>query len=395
MSLLTKPAKDLLEKKVLDKKWHKKIGMQLLSKWNIPLNISNDLFTLRRDVSTESDYILYHLLFEADKNLIPKGYPPKHLEKQLNQKYNDEKIEFPLEFDMIQISYDQWIGKISARELFKLGNSMLINYNENAQRVMKKITSPNGDYYVIKLNERAVESIQDLFKSGRYISNTITLNIPVDNNSVFNYDEHTGKMIIKSINMFDILDGYHRYVAISRICAFDYDFDQMIELRITNFDDDRARQFIWQEDQKTKMSKIDSDSFNVYDDANSIVKRIQSNGIYGKLIAPNGCISNSLLSRAISTIFLNHSKKSNTSINAKIGKRIIDGFGIIQENDEEIFDKPLDYIHIYCMIYVIKNEAYNHYTDLCEFAQENQLFKGKEIKAKDINQLDDFVKGGV
>ena len=399
MSILTNIAKKLCEKNVLDKKLHQKIGKELLSKWNIPLNTTNDLLTLRRDANSESDYILYHLICAIDKTSLPKGYPPEHLKEELNQKYNGEKIKFPLEYDMVSITDDQWIGKITARELFKLGNSSLINYNENAQRVMKRIVTSDGDHWVIKLNERAVSDIEDSFEKGRYIANTITLNIPQTDESDFYYDERTGKLVIKKIKMFDILDGYHRYVAINRLCAFNYDFDQPMELRITNFDDDRARQFIWQEDQKTKMSKIDSDSLNKYNTANIIVKKLQDNVVYGNLISYNkGIISSSVLSQAISIIYhIDNGKQYKISEIDKISKEILNGFDEFQNKTSSIFDAPMDSDQINCLIFMIHDKIFNYkkFCKLVSKVKELQLFRGRSIRYTDANKMKEILEGGV
>jgi hypothetical protein len=50
-----------------------------------------------------------------------------------------------------------------------------------------------------------------------------------------------------------------------------------MELRIVNFTEDKAKQFIWQEDQKTQMRKIDSKSMNMNSSANIVVTRLNEN----------------------------------------------------------------------------------------------------------------------
>ena len=147
-----------------------------------------------------------------------------------------------------------------------------MNYNERTQRVVKKIITPNGEHYQISLNAHALKKIEKSFDEKRYIPNTITLNIPDIDENVKHYDRETNTLIISTLKEFDIIDGYHRFVAIQRICAVDDKFDLPMELRITCFSENKARQFIWQEDQKTKMSRVDSESFNRYNTANIIVK---------------------------------------------------------------------------------------------------------------------------
>ena len=395
MSILTRPAKELFEKNVLNNKLHKKVSKELLSEWNIPLSITNDLLTLRKSSSEVSDYILYHVICAIDDNALPKNYPPKNLVDSLRKKYSNEEIVFPLEFPAIQIDDDQWVSKISAKELFKFGNNTLINYNENAQRVMRSINLPSGEYFEIKLNEKAVSAIEESFSENRYIPNTITLNIPYNDKSSFYYDEKNQKLVVKKIEMFDILDGYHRYVAINRICALNDQFDYVMELRITNFQDEKAKQFIWQEDQKTKMSKVESDSLNKYNPANMIVKKIDSS-VYGNVISYNkGNISSSTLSQAISIIYeINPNKNYKISETNAIGQEIIEGFDAMSEENPKIFDSKLSSIQIYCLICMIKNKVFdaNVFEKFCKNVEKAELFDGRNIRHSSFKKMEAILK---
>ena len=395
MSILTKTAKELFEANVLNVKLHKQVGKKLLREWNIPLGITNDLLTLRKTASEVSDYILYHLICAIDEKILPKGYPPQHLKDLLNQKYSDEKIALPIKYKVIQIDDEHWIGKITARELFSLGNSMMINYNDKAQRVMRHIETENGEHWEIVHNEKAINGIENSFLTRRYIPNAITLNIPVDDTSDFYYDESTYELTIRKINMFDMTDGYHRYVAINRICSLYPDFDYPMELRITNFSIDTARQFIWQEDQKTHMSKVESASLNKYDAANMIVKKMQDS-IYGTIIQYNkGIISSSVLSNAIRIVYdISLSKNYNISTINMYSKEIISGFDSISEEIPDIFDTNLSSIEVYCLIMMIKNKMYDkkNFVKMTKYAEEiiqSRAFS-KALYKRVMNEL----KGG-
>ena len=396
MSILTKPAKQLFEKHVLDKKLHQRVGKELLSEWNIPLNITNDLLTLRKSTSEVSDYILYHLICLIDDNALPANYPPENLREEFRKKYNNDKVSLPLTFVVVQIKDDQWIGRINVRDLFKMGNSTLINYNENAQRVMRRIQLKSGEYYEIKTNEKAIDSIEKSFVNNWYIPNTITLNIPCDDKSSFSYNEKTNELTVNKINMFDILDGYHRYVAINRICTLDAEFDYTMELRLTNFSDDKARQFIWQEDQKTKMSKVESESLNKYSAANRIVKRMQD-GFYCDIIAHNkGIIDSSILSQAINVIYkINPNKDYQFSDINKISHDITNGFDMMSENDPELFDNKFDSADIYCLVSMIKERNYDakKLKLLSDYVRKIGLMK-KSFKPSSYKEIKKLIEGG-
>ena len=104
----------------------------------------------------------------------------------------EKEIEWPLKFDMIQITDDQWIGKIDINELFYFMNKGLINYNPETQRAMTKVTKNGNNFYKITIDQGAVNAIRDDIIEEIYIPSDITLNIPKgileENTSDFYYD---------------------------------------------------------------------------------------------------------------------------------------------------------------------------------------------------------------
>ena len=160
---------------------------------------------------------MYHLLKKLDAHRVNQYFVDKEINEYEDAVVESSKAKFPLRFSVVQITEDQWIGKITMKELMTLGSSQLINYNENAQRVLKRIVKDGEEYYRIQLNKTAVNAIKESLELDRYIPNTITLNIPQDDSSVFSYNDTKKEMVIKEIGMFDILDGYHRYIAMSNI----------------------------------------------------------------------------------------------------------------------------------------------------------------------------------
>ena len=217
-------------------------------------------------------FALYYAMDQIDgSRLVKKSFAEEQINLLSKQKFSKERVEFPMKFHCIQITEDQWIGKISVSELVGLYNAQLIHYNVNAQRVMKRIVRGGNVTYRIAINQHAVKQIHDLMKLGRYIPNTITLNIPVD--ADYLYDKQSETLLIKSADYFDIADGYHRLLALRKLYEEDRaDFN--MELRLVSFRDDKTQQFIFQEDQKTKMAAIESASLNRYDIANSVVRAL-------------------------------------------------------------------------------------------------------------------------
>lgn len=182
------------------------------------------------------------------------------------------------------IDEDQYMCKIDVEFLISLRKSSMIKYNVNAQRALQRVVRGDVEYYKIQLNKHAVEQIKDSLLNNIYIPNTLTFNIPLDTKSDFYYDEKEKELVINDLDHFDISDGYHRYVALTQLYDNDNNFNYPMELRIVNFEDDKIKQFIFQEDQKTKMTKMNSDSMNVDKASNKIIERLNANSAFkGKI----------------------------------------------------------------------------------------------------------------
>lgn len=204
----------------------------------------------------------------------------------LKERIEINKAKFPIIFKCLQVRDDQWIGTCTAQDLMRLRESQLINYNKNAQRVLRKVIRNGNAHYKIDLNESSVSAIKESFERDIYIPDVITLNIPESENDFF-YNSDKSELIIRSIERFDMADGFHRYSALCRIYDVNKDFDYPMELQILHYPDDRVRQFIFQQDQKNRMRKIDSESMNMNDPVNRVVERLNTDSKC--LLA--GCIS--------------------------------------------------------------------------------------------------------
>ena len=365
---------------------------KLYKKYKIPTDLSTDYLTMRSDIITATPEVAaaIGLLFGIDSN------------KDLvaNWTFETEKLPKQLEYEMIEIAEDQWIGKISVSELMKLRDAQVINYNENTQRVMKRINKGNEEIYTITLNKKAILSMEELFSSGTYIPNTITLNVPEGTNITYK----NGVLIIKNLDHFDITDGYHRYIAMSNLYNLDNTFDYPMELRITNYKEDKSRQLIWQEDQKTKMSRIDSESMNANATANKIAQRlnISSTCNLAGMICQNGIINSAELAEIIRATYLPVSKISskkqelNTIISAE--KEIREGLNRVTEEDTDLMEHSWKRDFLYCLIYNINKKEnpdilLEETTRMAAIAREEKMFKGREVTRTDMKRLNDM-KGG-
>ncbi len=287
--------------------------------FDIPIGMISDYMSLRTSLDTANDFVLFVLTTYIDHDLLNTYYTEKEIKTYSESKFEVETIKFPLRFPMIEITEDsQWIGRITVKELMNLSNAQLIVYNENTQRTMKHQISGGQEYYSIYLNNAAVDSIINSFSAGLYISNTITLNLP--ENADYTYNKKTRELIINSTDSFDILDGYHRFVAMTKLSLINPEFDYVMELRILKFEEAEANQFIWQEDQKTPMRKIDSEYRNQYDPSTKVVQYLSKKSILAGQIAINGgLVDSAQLAKAIRVSYFRDNKK-----NANISKRILE-----------------------------------------------------------------------
>ena len=278
---------------------------QLRDKFDIPMGMSADYLTGKVDINDLSDDTLFQFAFIILQDKYKTFFTDSEIKKFSKIKYKKENINFPIKIPMIQISPDHWVGKIDVKFLMQLKKAQMINYNENAQRTLERKISNGVEYYRIALNNKSVEEIIKSFENDSYIPNTITLNISED--SDFYYNEESCLFVIKELNHFDILDGYHRYIAMSRIFQSNPEFNYEMELRIVCFNNEKARQFIWQEDQKTKMKKVDSDSFNQNNPANQIITMLNDmtefKGMFNK---KDTIIDSGFASRLISVLYFNN-----------------------------------------------------------------------------------------
>lgn len=324
--------------------------------YDIPKGIVSDLISKRKSMSEASEFVLFILLDSMNNALkddvidgIDKFYTMQEAQYYRKSKYETSNIKFPIVFKMIQVEDDQWTGKIDVKTLMQLRQAQLINYNINAQRTMQKVVKGDRTSYKITLNQKAVKSIAENLKKRTFISNTITLNIPIEENNDFYYNENDCSFVINYLNNFHIIDGYHRYIAACNVSDLDNDFDYNMELRIVNWDDTKAQSFIWQEDQKTPLKKVDSESLNMNKISNIIVTRLNDNVfcyLKGLICRNEGIINFGELSMLIEWFYIKNSniKKGNqNSIQLQVVRELTENLNILVENNNEYLENPWSY----------------------------------------------------
>ena len=404
-----------LEKKILsfisDTVLYNRIYNYALEKYSIPKVIVSDYLSLRNPLAEANDFILFCLLdsieniTEAKKSVIPEFYVEKEIKKYSTSKYKVDKIKFPLRFKALQITNDQWLSSINFKTLMQLRAAQLIIYNENTQRTMQRMVRDEKEIYKISINKIAVAEIENLYKDGTYIPTPLTVNIPLDSDSDFYYDEERCELIITSFEGFDIVDGYHRYLAACKASDSDKNINFTMELRIVNFPEDKAQQFIYQEDQKTVMTKADSNTYDQTNLVNRIIERLNSSpqsNIQGLISRNQGLINYADLAELIKYFYINGNKiKSTNSSLVKISSKLIEDFNLLTEYDIKHLEQKYSYKKLFTVMFCFKHFEDKDKSNMCKVIDkildksnklDTELFYKGRSKKNTINRLEEIIE---
>ena len=388
--ILEQYLESLCDKIVIDNDKCKAIYSYANEKYDMPKGKISDLVSKRASMSEASEFVLF-ILLDSIRNILNKNkisntnefYTEQEEHYYRKSKYKNERIRFPLVFKMIQIEEDQWTGKIDVKTLMKLRQAQMINYNINAQRTMQKVVKGDKESYKITLNQKAIGEIATAYTHKTFIPNAITLNIPVESEYDFYYDEDTCSLIIRSLNHFDITDGYHRYIAACQVSDLNSDFNYNMELRIVNFTEDKAKQMIFQEDQKTKMRKIDSNSMNMNKAANRVVERLNDSikfNLKGLISRNEGIISFGEFAELVNYFYFKGiSKEKERTVMVKAIAELTENFNMLTEYNTEYLERKMNYPTLlsamFCFDYFKDEERH----DICEIIEKT----AKEIEDSD------------
>lgn len=381
--------------------------------YNIPRGMTADLISMRRSLTETSIFVLFALLdcyeqvVNAPKSKLNKFFTDSEIKNYKKTKMPDAtKVKFPLKIRAIQIADDQWIGRIDIDLLMQLRRTQMINYNENAQRAMQRVIHNDKEYFKIALNKQAVGQIEELLESLRYIPDDLTLNMPMEDEDLqFSYDDGTATLTIHNIKAFDIIDGYHRYVALSHQKDIDPEFKYTMEFRITNFDENKAQRFIFQKDQKTKMRKIDSNSYNVDNPGHIVVTKLNGNpscNIHGMIGKKDEPIPFAEMVEWVDFLFLRKVPKSKQRIAImETAKELTDNFNLLTEYNVKYLESKYTYKELIMILYTFYAYQGQDKTNMCKVidlaVQEinentNTIFRERKPRRGIINELEKILR---
>lgn len=329
------------------------IGVRIQNKRNYLKAATYSILLKQRPLSDVSDKEIYWIidainevlsenneLYLIDNIIIKNIFSDKEIQKYDKSKFEREiESVYPITFKVLKIADDQWLSTISSKKLFELYKNQIINYNKNTQRPLKQITKNGIKTYRINKNKSSVNSIKEDLKKGLFIPNCLTFNINMDNPSNEFYIDEDNKKLILQNGQFDLIDGFHRYSAITELLQENPDVEFNFGIWIMNFDENKSCRFIAQEDKRNKINKSYTKSLDALNGDNFSSRIIQvlneknTSPFKGKLTRYND--SNIDYDNIVITV--NDNFKCNTRIEAnKVSDSIIKSFELLEDNGIEI-----------------------------------------------------------
>ena len=364
---LNKYAEKLFQKdeNVLVRQKRMRLYDNLMNWFNMPTSVAEEMILFKKDIREFTAFDIFCVVYFIDRKALSKFFTENEIAAFSNDKYAVEKVDFPITFNnMVQVADDQWIGRITCKELMRLKRSRLINYDANEQRALKRIKSGQEEIFKPFVNKRNVKEIREAMERGVYVPDPITLNMPEGAEFLYNDKKYSLKVFSLPNGMFNLDDGYHRYLAMSQISDLNKDFDYMMELRVINFPNAKANSFIFQQDQKTRMQKIVSKTYDTSAVPNRIIKMVNEDSscyISGKIGRNNSNINSASMAYLLSNFMIPRRIKPENQMQAviKIKNDLIRKFNTLVEQDAKFAGKYSDQM-LYVTLYVFASDIPEH-----------------------------------
>lgn len=365
---------------------------EIESENNVPTGIVMDIIAGRTNMEEDNEFLLFLICNKINPEKTKEFFTENEINYYRSQQYERNEFEFPLDIQCIQVASDQWIGAADVNFLIELRKAQLINYNTNAQRTMQRVVRGNREVYKISLNAKALKEIKTSLAQGNFIPNTITLNMPETTD--WTYDAKRNMLTINQLSAFDISDGYHRYVAMCQLKETNPEFNYPIELRVVSFPDDKVKQFIYQEDQKTKMRKIDSASMNMSSPANIVLERLNADTLFdlkGKILRNGGQINFGYAGNITEYLFFRGIKTAPMNEIVVVKDQLKNGINLFVEGNPIWFNEKFGFKETLILFYGITqnwtseiiNQKINNADQL-----DKRIFANKTVKKSMLNAID-------
>lgn len=226
--------------------------------------------------------------------IVDKEGKEYYTETEVKQAHSYEgdvptQIELPLTLNGFKRVNDGFIGTLSAKFLMDMWDSQLITYNFETQREARYVQVGEEAEPRPNINQKSVIEIASAMESGKLFSSTLTFNLrpgTADDGDEYYYDEENETLTITKGTMIDILDGMHRLAGSNMALRKNGDINFDWEVRFVSYSLNTAKRLVAQYGKVNLIdpSKIKSLEGNA-SKADEVVKEIQRNSDFGKLIA--------------------------------------------------------------------------------------------------------------
>lgn len=383
-------------------------------KYGIKKDKVADVVSQRVKLSDVSTFVLFAMLdghyFISDGNTSKLNvyFTDAEIKELSKQKSEEEELKFPLTFPMIQIAPDQWIGSIELNTLSALAKAQMIHYDSEIQKTRNCVINGKTKYYKESKDQNYLDILENLLDENRFVPNTITFNIPKENiDTKFSYNKTRKEFSISEMKYLYIadIDSYHKYLALEKYRKDHPDFNITIEIRITNFYNDKLQNYIFQNNQQIKLSKADLSSYDVNNIGNIICMRLNEDprsNIKGLVGRNDEVFPMQDMSAVISYFYKvgNHNKQVFIIEKTKV---IINYFNFITESDPELIKNRHNIKSISAMLYICKKyyetDPSDHIMERLHYLlskveeMDGKKFKSRKMKKVIENDYDSIMEG--
>lgn len=277
--------------------------------------------------------VIGEAIYKVTDNVLvdPTNYYDEMELKQINDfkmELIEEDIKYPIVFKGMQRkSHDIWVGLITPQRFVKLHQFGASTYNFKTQRNPEHVKHGNITIKRANINPVSVREMTEDMVSNNYIYDEVTLNILTDGNEDFTFKEYKGFKdvgdIVLNKGSLNLTDGAHREKAAESALLINSNLQGNFTLVLTNFDVDKANQYIKQKDKRNPIDKEYLESKDMENLNNDIVRRLNENSeseLKGLIVTDDF-----LLREGFGVVLFNTmSKTIETLWNIKIRKEIND-----------------------------------------------------------------------
>jgi hypothetical protein len=257
---------------------------------------------------------------------------------------------YPIMFNNIHKDVeDDYSGIITLEELVDLFDKRIIKYNPETQRPLVSKLYHDQEIKDIFLNKKNVKEIEEKILTGKQIPDEITFNLAATGEEEFDFNNLKNELKINEGDIFCI-NGWHRITGGRN--AFKKDPAKCssfyFKLRIVHWDVEKAKAYVYQESLGTKLDILASKSYDVYNEVNQVVGKLNENPkscLRGKITSDTSIFESGKALVMFNVIFDSINQmfevKNNHDVSV-FSNYFIKGLNLITDNNPDLLANPID-----------------------------------------------------